>query len=211
MSNPPEAQPAMRGKTGEKFLRVPGILLISLYQLLIVTAAIYTLVCLWNGASAVMAPTIPAPNGASSSAVAVFFIAWTFNLPLEVLLLLVVVCCGVLGSSLHSLRSLTWYVGSRALRRSWILRYVMQPLTGASLSLIVYFVVRAGFLPAAVSSTGPNYVGFAAIAGLVGLFSDAAVLKLKSVAEEIFTKPKPGDDSVAEGTPSQPAAQDGKK
>jgi hypothetical protein len=174
---------------GEKLLRLPGIIILSVYQILVVVAAFYILSCMWSGMS-----------GAPAGGVPVQILSWSWTLPLEVLLLLIVACCGLLGSSLHCLRSLSWYVGSRALRRSWILRYLLQPFTGALLALIVYFVARAGFLPAAQSSVNSNYIGFAAIAGLVGLFSNAAVLKLKSVAENLFTQPKPGADHVSESS-----------
>ena len=72
--------------------------------------------------------------------------------------------------------------------------YILLPFVGASLGLVFYLVIRAGFFPpqASVDQTSP--FGFAALAGLVGLFSQQAVLKLKDVAETLLTKAEQGED-----------------
>ena len=48
------------------------------------------------------------------------------------------------------------------------------------------------------SNVGSNSTfGFAALAALVGLFSEEATLKLKQIAETVLSKSEPGKDSTA--------------
>ena len=114
---------------------------------------------------------------------------------LETRLLLLVMLAGALGSVMHSLRSLYWYTGNRKMIWSWVAFYVLLPITGALLSTIFYFVVRGGFFSSQASFDTTSPFGFAALSALVGLFSPQATLKLKEVAETIFSKPTPGADS----------------
>lgn len=117
---------------------------------------------------------------------------------LETRLLLLVMLSGALGSLMHSLRSLYWYAGNRMLVWSWLGLYLLLPFTGAILAVIFYFVVRGGFFSPQASFENTSPFGFAALSALVGLFSPQATLKLKEVAETIFTKPGKGEDSKPE-------------
>jgi hypothetical protein len=114
-------------------------------------------------------------------------------------LLLLVLLSGALGACVHAIRSYAWYVGSRTLTSSWLLMYLTMPLVGALLAYVFYVVARGGFFAgdANVRSTSP--FGFAATAALVGMFSEQAVLKLKDVADTLFSKPAPGRDSTPQG------------
>lgn len=105
----------------------------------------------------------------------------------EVRLILIVTMAGALGSLVHGFRSLFWYVGNHAYVKSWTLMYLLLPFVGSTLSLIFYFILRGGlFSPqATVEATSP--FGFAGIAGLVGMFSNKAALKLQEIAESIFS------------------------
>ena len=42
-----------------------------------------------------------------------------------------------------------------------------------------------------------NPIGFTAVGVLVGMFSQQAILKLKEVAETLFSKPEKGEDDIA--------------
>ena len=53
-----------------------------------------------------------------------------------------------------------------------------------------------GFFSANTTVEQTSPFGFAALAGLVGMFSEQAVLKLKEVAEILLTKPKSGANSI---------------
>ncbi|MCJ7433733.1 MAG: hypothetical protein MUO77_09630 [Anaerolineales bacterium] len=117
----------------------------------------------------------------------VMFIRWNFMVSSEMRLILLVIITGALGSLVHGFRSLFWYVGNRAFAKSWALMYFLLPFVGSSLSLIFYFVLRGGlFSPnATVDATSP--FGFVGVAGLVGMFSNRAALKLQEIAESIFS------------------------
>ncbi len=78
---------------------------------------------------------------------------------------------------------------------SWVGFYLLLPFSGAILSVIFYFVVRGGFFSPQASFGDTSPFGFAALSALVGLFSSPATLKLKEVAETIFTKPGAGADT----------------
>lgn len=119
---------------------------------------------------------------------------------LETRLLLLVMLAGALGSLMHSLRSLYWYTGNRMMVWSWVGFYLLLPFTGAILAVIFYFVVRGGFFSPQASFENTSPFGFAALSALVGLFSPQATLKLKEIAETIFTKPGGGEDTMAQAT-----------
>jgi hypothetical protein len=93
---------------------------------------------------------------------------------------------------------------------SWVAFYLLLPVTGAILAVIFYFVVRGGFFSPQSSFENTSPFGFAALAALVGLFSPQATLKLKEIAETIFSKPGAGADnkpqeSTSQATPPKPA------
>jgi hypothetical protein len=99
-------------------------------------------------------------------------------------LLFFVLVIGALGSCLHGLSSFVTFVGNRQFVSSWFWWYLFQPLMGGILALLVFFVIGGGFLAGQSTS---NTLQVAAIAGLVGLFSAQATLKLKDLVETIFT------------------------
>jgi hypothetical protein len=132
-------------------------------------------------------PCETAAEAASTCSKVVGFMFWNFTVSSEVRMILLVLVAGALGSLIHGFRSLFWYVGNRGFVRSWILMYFLLPFIGSSLSLIFYFVIRGGlFSPSAtVDATSP--FGFIGLAGLVGMFSNRAALKLQEIAESIFS------------------------
>jgi hypothetical protein len=118
----------------------------------------------------------------------------------EVRLLWIVIFAGALGSLIHALRSVYWYVGNRKLVWSWYGKYLMQPFAGSALAVVFYLVIRGGFFSPQAGFGNTSPFGFAAMAALVGLFSEQAVLKLQEIAETVFTKPSPGADSKPQAT-----------
>jgi hypothetical protein len=121
-------------------------------------------------------------------------------------LLLLVICAGALGSYVHTATSYSTYVGNRKFIASWTWWYLLRPFVGVSLSLIVYFSIRGGFLLLArvEEASQVNPYGVAAIAGLVGLFSKQASDKLNELFGTLF-RPAPGEgdtvrrDSLLDG------------
>jgi hypothetical protein len=114
-------------------------------------------------------------------------------------LLLLVILGGALGTLVHSLRSVYWYIGNRNLVKSWMAMYFMLPFAGAALALVFYLVVRGGFFSPQSSFQQTSPFGFAAFSALIGMFSSQAVLKLKEVAEVMLSKPLGGANAQPQG------------
>lgn len=127
----------------------------------------------------------------------------TFLIEDEVRLLLIVSLSGALGSLVHALRSTYWYVGNRDFVWSWVGKYLMQPFAGTALAVVFYMVVRGGFFSPQAGFKQTSPFGFAALAGMVGMFSEQAVLKLKQVAETVLAKPDPGKDARPQESSNQ--------
>jgi hypothetical protein len=158
-------------------------------------------------ATAVSATQTPSPAAASTpspspksqpSPVDILFLP-TFYIWEEQQLLLLVILAGALGTLVHSLRSVYWYIGNRSLVKSWIAMYFMLPFSGAALALVFYLVVRGGFFSPQSSFQQTSPFGFAAFAALIGMFSSQAVLKLKEVAEVLLSKPLGGANAHPQG------------
>jgi len=76
--------------------------------------------------------------------------------------------------------------------------YITLPFNGALIALAFYLVVRGGFTaPTTDIKAATNPYGLAALAALIGMFTEEAVLKLKQIAETIFAKKEQGKDHVA--------------
>jgi IPT/TIG domain len=132
---------------------------------------------------------------------------WDVLLEREARLFLVVALAGTLGGLVYALRSLAWYTGNRNLKYSWLLTYLLQPVVGAALAIITYVVARGGLIVVTTqaSSDTVNPFGFAAIGGLVGLFSNQAAEWLKRIFEQVFTAAPKGKDAAVEITAFDPA------
>jgi len=160
-----------------------------------------------ESASGGTATPTPTPS-AERARIRIFF--WHVEIWDEVRLLLIVILAGALGSLVHTVRSIFWYVGNRLLKWSWVPKYILQPFAGSALAVIFYVVVRGGFFSPQTTFENTSPFGFAALAALVGLFSEQAVLKLKKVAETVLETPAPGADAkpqeeVTKTVPSKPA------
>lgn len=126
------------------------------------------------------------------------FVAWKFRVGEETRLFLLVVCAGALGSLVHGLRSIYWYVGNRDLVWSWVPKYLIQPFGASVLAVVFYLVIRGGFFSADAGSQHTSPFGFMALSAMVGMFSEQAVLKLKEIAETLLSKPPAGKDAEPE-------------
>jgi hypothetical protein len=138
----------------------------------------------------------PSPGTTPATAGKVQAFGREFKIWDEVRLLWIVILAGALGSLIHAVRSVYWYVGNRNLVRSWLAKYLVMPFTGSALAVMFYFVVRGGFFSPQSDFSQTSPFGFAALSAMVGLFSEQAVLKLKQVAETILAKPESGADPM---------------
>jgi hypothetical protein len=169
---------------------------IVFYLIVLAVLDVYSLLVLW--------PSPTPAGGTAPSETAVRLFGWPLSVSDEVRLLLLVALTGALGGLLHALRSVAWYIGNQELRLSWLATYLTQPVVASTLSILFYLVIRGGFFSpqSTVQQTSP--FGFAAMAGLIGLFSPQAVLKLKEIAETVLTRPPPGAAARPQETANEP-------
>jgi hypothetical protein len=142
----------------------------------------------------------------TSSTVRLLFGAITVKLTPGTALLVLVMIVGALGSLIHVATSFADFLGNRRFYLSWSAWYLLRPVVGASLALLLYFAVRGGFLSASAQSSSINPYGIAALAGLAGLFSKQATDKLREVFETLFkVSSRAGDaqrkDNLANAVP----------
>ena len=123
-----------------------------------------------------------------------------FCLSDEERLFLIVMFAGALGGLVHAVRSFYWYAGCRKLVLSWTGFYITLPILGASMATIFYLVVRGGFFSpqSEISDTSP--FGFAAMAVLIGMFTEQAAMKLKDILETFLAQAPAGTDQAGTET-----------
>jgi hypothetical protein len=176
---------------GAAFVGVFGIIVVTTGLLVAVVADLVALGASWplTGANA--------PQGAT----AVNLLDWSFSASIDQRLFLTVSLSGALGGLLHGLRSLYWYIGNRALRRSWLTMYLCLPFVGSAMAVVFYLVLRGGLVPGGGGSD-VNAFGFAAVSALVGLFSSQAAEKLRQIFATLLTPAESGKDTVT--APAKP-------
>lgn len=170
----------------DKFVSPPGAVAMTVYLIILTILLLYAILQFW--------PQTPPATKTQQ----VKFLYWRIIISTELRLLAVVVFAGALGGQIHALRSFASYVGNRKLKVSWLVRYFMTPFVAASLSLVFYFVIRAGFFTANTTTQNMNVYGFAGLAGLVGLFSTMAVNKLRRMAIELLGPLETEQDRLSE-------------
>jgi IPT/TIG domain len=119
---------------------------------------------------------------------------WACSLRSNLRLLLIIIVVGALGSLIHVLRSFYWYVGNRNLKASWLLMYFLLPFNGAGLGLLFFLITRG--LSSQPITLQSSVDGYAALAALVGMFSQQALIKLKQIADGVFAAAEKGKDAA---------------
>lgn len=178
---------------GSEYARTRDIVVAAAVLLALTAVLVVVLVQAWPPAPAVAldgGTETPAP------ATTVELFGWSPTLSRETSMFVVVMAAGALGAVVHVLRSFYWYVGNRALRRSWLVMYLLLPFVGALLGLIVYLVLRGGLTSPAGGASDINPYGVTAIAALVGLFSRETSEKLRSVFATLLSHPPSGRDQA---------------
>ena len=172
-------------KVGENPVGAVGIILAAVYLILLSLFLIYGIIQLWSG------------DVGKDVTVSILFFAFPLKSE-ELRIMLITIFAGALGAQIHTLRSFYWYVGNRALVRSWIAMYGLLPFVGSILGLVFYLVIRGGFFSSQSINQETSPFGFAALAAIVGLFSEQAIKKLKEVAETMLAKGEKGEDHAPE-------------
>ena len=107
-------------------------------------------------------------------------------------ILLLVLLAGALGGTLYSLISLSWYIGNREFKWSWVPSYFVRPLTAASLACIFFLTLVTGVW---TDQSGKGRLWIVGFAALVGLFSKQGYEKLKAIFEAVLTPAPKGADT----------------
>jgi len=169
-----------------------GKLLVGIYLIALLVLALFAIIALWPRETDVTRTVIGLTIHGDSEA------SW----------MLLVFASGVLGGLIHAMRSFYWYVGHQKLVKSWVAMYLILPLLGGALSMVFYIMIRGGLLAGQLGggsiTDSMSPIGFTSVGVLVGLFSEQAILKLKDVADTLFSKPEPGDDSAPQERKSNP-------
>lgn len=113
---------------------------------------------------------------------------------------------GALGGLVHSLRSLSDYVGTRGFKNQWTLSYVLRPFISGGLALIAYLLIRGGFFSDGLNA-GDKYK-LLALSGLIGLFSEQTITKFRDIAGAILSLPQEKADPLPSSNKDENASED---
>ncbi len=103
---------------------------------------------------------------------------------------------GGLGAALGALRSFVGFAGNRKFVSSWGLFYLSRPIFGAGLALLVHFGYRMGAFNAQPGSSPMDPANAAFIGGIVGLFADDVLGKLKDFVDRFLQMSEPRTDKM---------------
>ena len=153
--------------------------------LLIITVVllIATVIVLWPAVAAAQDGEL---DDGKRWSVNLVFGLFSLSLTADTVLFLLVVVFGALGAYVHAATSFADFVGNRRFVGSWTWWYFLRLPIGATLALLLYVALRAGFFTAGTEAEAVNPYGVAALAGLSGLFSKQATDKLREVFTTMF-------------------------
>jgi hypothetical protein len=156
-------------------------------SLVVVTGLLMTqLLAIWPG---VVAATVIAPEKPHAVWTPLLFGLAHMSFHPQVVLIAMVLIVGALGALVGGCRRFLYFATRDELTKRDEWSYLIRPLQGAALALIVYFTLRGGYL--GQDQNAPvNPYGVAALSALVGLFTRHAVSKLTDVFDTLFGKPK---------------------
>ena len=169
MADESETPERKKAAPGEDFVPRTVIVVVAAAVVLVTGLVFYSLVVFW--------PTTTA-GGRQPLVERVNYLGWVETLSRETLPSWCALG-GALGGLIHTIRSMSWYVGNRDLRWSWMLFNLMLPLVGALTGTVFYIVLRAGLFSPSTSAASVSPYGFTAVAIMAGLFSGQAMEKLR--------------------------------
>ncbi|QRY78261.1 hypothetical protein JVX91_22125 [Pseudomonas sp. PDNC002] len=132
-------------------------------------------------------------------------------------LLVMVMVAGGLGSFVHIAKSFGDFVGNDRFMASWIWWYILKPFIGMILAVMLYLIIRGGFLTVgsgtaqADGAVNVNLYGLIGMACLAGMFAKQATDKLGELFDTLF-RTTGGDkrrDALGNPVPSLTDAQPG--
>ena len=187
LPTPPAAPPTPAAPVDEEKLVTRGQRFVL--SAVFVLAAIFFLYCLikiW-----------PSDGKAPAITTDVMF-GWTWTLSSDQHIVMLVILAGALGGVLSSLLKMQKYAGEGRLKWSWMLSYVVLPVSGALVAVTLYTVIRADFVNFNTDAAKIDVYGYMAVGFLSGLFANNVIQQLRTVAESLFEKESGDNES---GTP----------
>lgn len=159
------------------------------------------LVCLWPQTY----PQFPPPGEIGEPKVQCL-IGWCPGA--DARLLVMVMVAGGLGSFVHIAKSFGDFVGNDRFMASWIWWYILKPFIGMILAVMIYLVIRGGFLTASTTteSSNVNLYGLIAMACLAGMFSKQATDKLGELFDTLFRTSRSDGDAKRKDDLENPVA-----
>lgn len=177
---------------GDADVGTTGVCVVSFYLVLVFSVLIYCLARVWmkfDTCAATVAAAVAAAGGtAGADAKAA--------IP-DIDLMCLVAIVGALGALIHAMRSFVAFVGNGNLKVCWLPMYLLLPFIGSSLAL-VFFLILKGILSNG-TSTGVacnGTLGYLAVAGIVGLFTEETIGKIQEIAQSILSRKQEQKDSL---------------
>lgn len=129
------------------------------------------------------------------------------SITLELRLILLVLAVGGFAACIAGMKSFADYVGEDRLSSKWYWFYYAEPFVGAGMAFVFYLVMRGGLMTGTNADIkAVNPYGFAAVAALVGMFSDAAFRKLNEVFDTLFQARDTRSDKLTDFAITTPPA-----
>ena len=205
-----------------------GARLVLVYSIVILLAMIYLIIGSWPAASEDLnlnatstfnhtTPALNQINDINSTRIITLTPLGSFFVGPETLLVIIMMVAGAMGACLFSIWAASHHLGKRndfdyVRYRAW---YFTRPLLGAGIAFIFYLLVRGGLVTIGAAVLALNVVVIAGLSGLVGMFSEQALLKLLEVADALFGSAKevktPETEAAEEADEAKKAADEAKK
>ncbi len=130
-----------------------------------------------------------AASGSQSTSVENVQVLWGLlsgDITQEVQFVLIVAIMGALGGLVYSMTLFAHYIGRENFKTRYWCWYVLRPLVGAIVAVIFYLAFRGAFFTFSNDTQNLNISYIAALGGLVGIFSQEAMEKLRELARNLF-------------------------
>lgn len=153
---------------------------VSAYTIILFLVSTYFLLSIWPATTGDLALN-------STRAVTLLGIGIIFSLGPETTLLFVIMLSGIIGACAFSFSAISYHLGAKNdFDKVWEAWYVLRPILGAGLALVIYLLLRGGVLTIGADLNSLNLVGVAGISGLAGMFSEQATRMLRNLADTAF-------------------------
>ena len=182
-------------RTGGRVAVVTRVL--GAYLCLVTALALLSALSIWPAVEDVTDADREVASAASPSRIVQVAVLPRVHVPLSAgqSVLVFAAAMGATGGGLAGLRALADHRSREDFKVSFTWWYVIRPLIGAGLAVVVYMVLRAGLVGAA-PTTVLNAFGVGSVAALSGLFAQNVLERLNLVIEALLGSSHPERDPV---------------